>query len=106
MKFEDNCWAYRDVGNDSNISEIPKIIRNAITMVVCEILKSKQEGISHTSNEFLVLLERISNMQKTMFKDNVMRVETTILYIIDYLCVPNLKFIKLISRTYSAAYCV
>lgn len=73
MKFEDNCWAYRDVGNDSNISEIPKIIRNAITMVVCEILKRKQEGISHTSNEFLVLLERISNIQKSMFKENVMR---------------------------------
>jgi hypothetical protein len=74
MKYNDNCWIYKDTINNDNSMNIRNNLRSTISKNISPILEEKIKEYTETSNEYMALTKIINKLKLTMFKNEVMRV--------------------------------
>lgn len=74
MKYNDNCWIYKDTINNDNSMSIRNNLRTTISKKISPILEEKIKEYTETSNEYMGLTKIIHKLKLTMFKNEVMRV--------------------------------
>jgi hypothetical protein len=74
MKYNDNCWIYKDTINNDNSMNIRNNLRSTISKNISPILEEKIKEYTETSNEYMALTKIIHKLKLTIFKNDVMRI--------------------------------
>jgi hypothetical protein len=74
MKYNDNCWIYKDTINNDNSMNIRNNLRSTISKNISPILEEKIKEYTETSNEYMALTKMIHKLKLTMFKNEVMKI--------------------------------